>query len=184
MFKQKAVFIDRDGTVIEAVHRPDFVKKITAPFHEYELRFLLNTLRPLEELKNMGFLRIMVTNQPDVANGYMEEEVWQKIQTRVVGELPFDAVKMCRHTPDSGCPNRKPLPGMILSAADDFGIDLSNSFMIGDTDADMGAGEAARCRTILIDRFYNQDVLSDLRVTDFSSAVQAIKDIQKLTENL
>ncbi len=184
MFKQKAVFIDRDGTVIEAIHRPDFVKKITAPFYEDELRFFPDIYQALEELKNMGFLRIMVTNQPDVANGYMEEEVWQKIQTRVVEAFPFDGIKMCRHTPNSGCPNRKPLPGMLLSASDDFGIDLSRSYMIGDTDADTKAGEGAGCGTILIDRFYNQDVKSDSRVKDLLSAVKTIKFTEKLVQDL
>ncbi len=180
MFKQRAVFIDRDGTVIEAVHRPDFVKKITAPFHEKELKFLPGIRKALAEFKAMGFLRILVTNQPDVGNGYMDKETWYKIHKRVVGAFSFDAVKMCRHTSADNCPNKKPLPGMLLSASDDFGIDLENSYMIGDTDADMKAGQAAGCRTILLDRFYNKDVQCGLRVEDLFSAAKAIKVLERL----
>ncbi|OGN03862.1 MAG: hypothetical protein A2655_01225 [Candidatus Yanofskybacteria bacterium RIFCSPHIGHO2_01_FULL_43_42] len=175
MFNRRAVFIDRDGTVIEAVHRPDFHKKITAPFNEDELRFVPNVYSDLQRLKEMKFLRILVTNQPDVAHGYMDEDVWRRIQKRIEHTFGFDDVFMCRHRDEDKCPFKKPSPLMLLSAADKWGIDLGQSYMIGDTEADVLSGKMAGCRTILIDMFYNKDVSPDIRVASFADAVRHIQ---------
>ncbi|MDO8495871.1 MAG: HAD-IIIA family hydrolase [bacterium] len=176
MFNRQAVFLDRDGTLIKAVHRPNFPeysshkKEITAPFQYEELVFEPNVHKALAMLKTAGFLRIMITNQPDVAHGYMSEEEWQKIHTKVITTLDLDDFHMCRHTSESGCPFHKPSPTMLLSMADRWGINLSESFMIGDTDTDMKAGKSAGCGTILIDKFYNSGVEADWRAADLLSA--------------
>lgn len=164
MFNRKAVFFDRDGTIIESIHRPNFPedsphkKEITAPFLWNELELIPGAYLAVNRLKEHGFLRILATNQPDVAHGYMDEAVWRKIQGRVENIFGFDVVKICRHRSIDNCPNKKPLPGMLLSAADDKGIDLNNSFMVGDTETDMRAGRAAGCRVVLVDRFYNLEL--------------------------
>lgn len=152
MFRQKTVFLDRDGVLVKAIYRPDFVKKITCPYVCDELEFVVGTERVLRELKRKGFLRVLATNQPDVALGYMAEDEWLTIHRRVRSILELDHIKMCRHIKESDCPQRrkKPSPGMLLEAADDLGIDLANSYMVGDTDADIGAGKTAGCKTILI----------------------------------
>lgn len=186
MFKRKAVFLDRDGTLIKAVHRPNFPenspdkKEITAPFKEDELIFVPHVLEALGMLKRAGFLRIMVTNQPDVAHGYMDEGEWQRIQGTIVDTLDLDDVFMCRHRQEDNCPFKKPSALMLQSAADKWGIDLSKSFMVGDTDADMKTGKLAGCGTVLVNTFYNSDVESDVRTTNLLVAAKVILFSQKV----
>jgi len=185
VFNRKAVFFDRDGTVIESVHRPNFPenspdkKEITAPFLWDELKLIPDAFLAVYRFREHGFLRILVTNQPDVAHGYMDETVWQKIQGRVENIFGFDVIKICRHRSVDNCPNKKPLPGMLFSAADDKGIDLKNSFMVGDTDSDMKAGRSAGCRVVLVDRFYNSELPEseyDYRAQSLTEAVAWILD--------
>lgn len=174
MFNKRAIFLDRDGTLIRIIHRPDFHKIITAPFKYEELVFVPDVHEALEMFKRAGFLRIMITNQPDVANGYMSQEEWQKIHDKVISTLDLDDFRMCQHASDSGCQCHKPSPWMLLSTARQKGIDLGKSFMIGDTSADMEAGRAAGCKTVLIDAFYNKDVQSDVRFKDLWMAALVI----------
>ncbi|OGM99415.1 MAG: hypothetical protein A2817_03460 [Candidatus Yanofskybacteria bacterium RIFCSPHIGHO2_01_FULL_39_8b] len=141
-----------------------------------------NAYLALSRLKEAGFLRILVTNQPDVAHGYMEEEVWRKIHKKVVDTLGFDDVLMCRHTKADNCPFKKPSPMMLLAAADKWGIDLFKSWMIGDTGQDMQTGRAARCRTLLIDRPHNSALTDDdyyFRVFSLMEAVDKILEKSK-----
>ena len=181
MFNRKAVFLDRDGTLIEIVERPEHIKKRTAPFKESELVFVPDVHEALDILRRAGFLRIMVTNQPDVAHGYMEEEEWKKIHRAIVSSLDFDDVFMCRHRQGDGCPFKKPSGLMLQSAADKWGINLSKSYMVGDTYADSESGKLAGCETILVDRFYNQDAVCDVRVGNLMDAVKVIVMAEKMT---
>ncbi len=182
MFKRRAVFIDRDGTVIEAIYRPNDDKKITAPYNPRELKFVPRVYPNLGRLKENEFLRILVTNQPDVAHGHMSEEDWTAIHKRVTDTLGFDDVFMCRHRTEDNCPFKKPSPLMLLAAADKWGIDLSKSWMIGDTNQDMQAGLDAGCRVILINREYNSSLRKgydyNLGVNSFEEAVNKILDIK------
>ncbi len=150
MFRQKAVFFDRDGTLVKAVYRPGSVKKITCPFTYKELEFVPGAVSVLARLKEAEFLRIMVTNQPDVALENMDEDEWLAIHRRALLFLSLDDFIMCRHTTDQNCPFKKPSPLMLKAMADKWGIDLVNSYMVGDTDVDIQAGKAAGCKTIII----------------------------------
>ena len=188
MFNRRAVFLDRDGTLIESIHRPGFPensphkKEITAPFKEDELKLTPDVYFALSRLKEARFLRIMVTNQPDVAHGYMGYGVWRKIQKKVVDTLGLDDVFMCRHRAEDNCPFKKPSPLMLQSAADKWGIDLSQSWMIGDTDIDMQTGRAAGCRVVLVDHFYNSmlsESTHDHRANSLMGAVEFVIDQQK-----
>lgn len=176
MFNKKAVFLDRDGTLLKAVYR-EKLGKSTAPFCLEELELAHYAKESLAALKRLGFLTIMVTNQPDVAYGHLTEDEWQKIQSSVLARLPLlDDVFMCRHPRTENCPFRKPNPGMLLAAADKWGIDLASSYMIGDTDADTGAGKAAGCKTILISASYNKDVEADVVAPGLFTAVCLIEN--------
>lgn len=179
MFNRSAVFLDRDGTVIESVHRPDFVKKITAPFREDELKFVPKAYLALSRLKEEGLLRILVTDQPDVAHGYMEEKIWQRIQSRVKDTLGFDDIFMCRHRREDNCPLKKPSPLMLQAAADKWGIDLSKSWMIGDTEQDMKTGQAAGCGVVLIDHSYN----STLRESEYDHRAHTLMEAVEFIVN-
>ena len=159
MTKRRAVFLDRDGTLIKAVPRPGIypIKKPSAPWRMREVRMEPRLEEAMKIFKDLGYLRVMITNQPDVAYGYLPLERWQKIFTKVLAIARPDWAYACPHPKQAGCACRKPKPGMLLQAADDLNIDLSRSFMIGDTDADINAGKAAGCKTILIAREYNKE---------------------------
>lgn len=176
MFPNKAVFLDRDGTLIDIVYRPDFIKKMTAPFYPKELKFVPNAYTALDRLKDKGFLRIMVTNQPDVAYGYMSESDWLEIHRKVVDTYGLDDVFMCRHRTEDNCPLKKPSPLMLLAAADKWGIDLAKSWMVGDTNDDMKAGLDAGCRTILINQRHNSSLTEGL---DYNYGVVSLEEAVK-----
>ena len=178
MFSRKAVFLDRDGTLIDIIHRPDFDKKFTAPFTYDELRFVPRVKEVLEFLKRQGFMRIMITNQPDVANGYMNESEWHRIHCEVLDVLRPDDFFMCRHTSDDNCPFKKPSPFMLKAAADKWGINLSQSYMVGDTKVDMEAGKAVGCKTVLIRTSYNADAKGDFEITKLADMIELLKEIE------
>lgn len=178
MFGKRAVFLDRDGTVVEIVHRPDFKKKFTAPFTMDELQFVPDVMDIMNEFRSLGFLRIMITNQPDVAHGYVTEETWSEIHQTIVRSLRFDDVFMCRHASADNCPLKKPSSMMLRAAADKWGIDLRSSYMIGDSDVDMIAGKDAGCRTIFIGRACDAPSQSDRIVGSLKEAFRVVNSLE------
>jgi len=147
----KAVFLDRDGVLVV----PDFRDgRSFAPTSLDEYRLYPEARDCLDRLRIAGFRLIVVTNQPDVGAGRIELSVVQERHRRLAAALPVDAIMTCFHTKQARCDCRKPAPGMILAAAQEFGIDLARSFMIGDRGSDIEAGVAAGCRTVFIDLGY------------------------------
>ena len=154
---QKAVFLDSDGTINRYV---GFLRDID----EFEL--LPGTTDAIRSINNSGFLAIVVTNQPVIARGEVTvpqlQEIHNKMETLLGAEGAYlDGIYYCPHHPHKGyegeipelkieCACRKPKPGMLLQAAEDFHIDLAASWMIGDGENDILAGKAAGCRTALI----------------------------------
>ena len=151
---QPAVFLDRDGTLIEEVGYP------TRP---QQIRILGGVARGLERLAEAGFKRIVVTNQSGIARGLMTEDDLDRFHEALDEQLDLlgaavDAYYACPHHPDRSeaarpdlaieCDCRKPKPGLILQAAEDLDIDLGASWTIGDTWRDVQAGQAASLRTI------------------------------------
>ena len=137
----KAVFLDRDGTVIEHVHYLSDPAKVA---------IVPGGVEALKKLKNHGYLLVVVSNQSLVGRGYGTAEDVEAVNARMCELLAesgvtIDSVKYCPHLPDAECPNRKPNPGMLLEAAKEFDIDLSQSVMIGDNITDVEAGENAGC---------------------------------------
>lgn len=155
--KQKAVFLDRDGTINKYV---GFLRDID----QFEL--IDGTVEAIKKINNSGYLAIVVTNQPVIARGEVTfeelEEIHNKMETLLGLEGAYlDAIYFCPHHPHKGyegeipelkfdCDCRKPKPGMLLQAAKDFNIDLSQSWMIGDSENDVLAGKNAGCRTALL----------------------------------
>ena len=163
--KQKAVFLDRDGTINKYV---GFLRNID------DFQLLPGVAEAVRLLNTSGYLAIVVTNQPVIARGEVTvpqlQEMHNKMETLLGAEGAYlDAIYYCPHHPDHGYPGevealkincdcRKPKPGMMLRAAEEFNIDLSQSWMIGDGENDIKAGKAAGCRTVLIGtEEYNQD---------------------------
>lgn len=144
MEETQAIFIDRDGVVN---HRlvGDYVKRWE------EFAFLPDIFSVLPEIHREGRLAILITNQRGIGRRLMSIEDLEEIHGRMQGELEartghrFDAIYFCPHDRDEGCDCRKPRPGMLLSAARDYHLDLAGSWMIGDSESDVEAGLAAGC---------------------------------------
>lgn len=163
--RQKAVFLDRDGTINKYV---GFLRNI----EDFEL--LPGAARAIRKINESGYLAIVATNQPVIARGEVTEEQLQEIHSKMETLLGregawLDGIYFCPHHPDRGyagevpelkidCSCRKPKPGMLLKAAEDFNIDLTQSWMVGDGKNDILAGKNAGCRTALIGSgSYGQD---------------------------
>lgn len=146
-----AVFLDRDGVLC----RPLIVAgKAFAPKTLSDFRLVPNASKSVQRLKDAGFIVVVVTNQPDVGHGLVSMEVVEAMHRRLQERVPVDGILTCPHRQKEGCDCRKPLPGMLLTAARRFQVDLSRSFMVGDRTSDVEAGRSAGCRTIFIDRHY------------------------------
>lgn len=155
--KQKAVFLDRDGTLNKHV---GFLRDIE------ELELIEGAAEAVKKINRSGALAIVVTNQPVIARGEVTfgelEVIHQKLETLLGAEGAYlDAIYYCPHHPDKGfageaaelkieCACRKPNPGMLIQAAKDYHIDLSASWMVGDSESDVMAGKNAGCKTILL----------------------------------
>lgn len=157
VYKQKAVFLDRDGTINKYI---GFLRDID----DFEL--IDGVASAIKAINASGYLAIVVTNQPVIARGEVSFEELQEIHNKMetlLGEQGayVDAIYYCPHHPHKGyegerselkieCDCRKPKPGMLLQAAKDFNIDLEHSWMIGDGENDITAGKNAGCHTALI----------------------------------
>jgi len=148
-----AVFVDRDGVLNHAVVRNG---KPYPPDSVETLRLCDGVEDAIRELRAAGLLVIVVTNQPDVGAGKQTRETVEAIHAYLRTKLAVDDIRVCYHTDDDRCDCRKPKPGMLVSAARDWAVDLTTSFMIGDRWRDIDAGRAAGCRTILVGSGYDE----------------------------
>jgi len=168
-----AVFLDRDGVINRA-----FVREGTPcpPSSLQDLQILPNVPDALSALKAHGYCLVVVTNQPDVARGTSSRELVDSIHERLSRELELDAILTCFHDSGDGCGCRKPEPGLLYRAAEEFSIDLPSSFMVGDRWRDMEAGRRAGCRTFFIDCGYDERPPSsfDYRVASLLDASRII----------
>jgi len=170
----RAVFLDRDGVLAEPVV---VAGKPFAPESVDQLRILKQARILLERLKELGFLLIVVTNQPDVARGTLSGAELDRMHETLADALPVDEILDCRHDDGDRCECRKPKPGMLLEAARKHGIDLRASFVIGDRWKDVEAGTSAGCRTVEIDWGYRERRPStepDAVVSSLAEAVEWI----------
>jgi D-glycero-D-manno-heptose 1,7-bisphosphate phosphatase len=107
-------------------------------------------------LRAAGFLLIVVTNQPDIARGDLTLDTLSAVHAALTSRVPLDDVLFCPHDDHDGCPCRKPAPGLLLEAAERFGIGLRGSVMVGDRWRDIEAGQRAGCRTVFVDHGYRE----------------------------
>jgi histidinol-phosphate phosphatase family protein len=143
--RARAVFLDRDGTLIEDQDYPRDPERV---------RLLPRVTEALARLQEAGFHLVAVSNQSGIGRGVVTEDEARAVHERFIRVLAeegmsLQAVKYCPHTPSDGCDCRKPAPGLLLAAAEELGLDLPGSFMIGDKRSDVEAGRRAGCRTIL-----------------------------------
>lgn len=169
----KAVFLDRDGVVNKAIVKD---RKPYPPANLTELEILPDVALALNNLYKRRYKLIVVTNQPDVARGTVGLETVKEINSFLQRQLPIDDFFCCFHDNSDGCECRKPKPGAILSAAQKYDIDLTQSFMVGDRWRDIEAGISAGCKTIFLDYGYDekQPIYLDYRVKSLYEASQII----------
>jgi D-glycero-D-manno-heptose 1,7-bisphosphate phosphatase len=169
----RAVFLDRDGVLNRAIIR-DGRPHPPATLEAFEI--LPGVPEAVRRLHDAGFLLIGATNQPDVARGTQRREVVEAMNARLMAEAPITVMLVCYEDGDD-CPRRKPNPGLLLEAAATFGIDLTASFMVGDRWRDVEAGRRAGCRTVFLDRDYDErrpDPPADYTSRDLTAVVDWI----------
>ena len=169
--RRRAVFVDRDGVLVQAVQHGDWVH---GPLALEEFRLFANIGEPIRKLRDAGFLIVLATNQPAIARGQLSWPTLEEMHRLLQEAVPLDAIKVCPHTDRDQCDCRKPKPGLLLDAAEELHIDLPTSFFIGDTDRDVEAAKAAGVTPVLIDAPYNQSLPVNLRVKDLAEAAEAI----------
>lgn len=174
---QKAIFLDRDGTINKYA---GFLREI----EDFEL--MEDAAEAIKRINSSGYLCVVVTNQPVIARGEVTlselDEIHKKMETELGKAGAYiDGLYYCPHHPHKGyqgeiielkidCDCRKPKPGLLFRAANDFNIELSDSWMIGDGENDVAAGKNAGCRTIKI----GEDCGADITVSNLLEAVEKI----------
>jgi D-glycero-D-manno-heptose 1,7-bisphosphate phosphatase len=179
----KAVFLDKDGTLI-----PDIPYNVNPGL----ISIQPEAMEGLRALHEAGYLLIIISNQSGVARGYFTEDKLQAVQKKLMelmgnNNIPLSGFYYCPHHPqgtvegyNKDCDCRKPMPGMLLKAAEEHQINLSQSWMIGDILNDVEAGNRAGCQTILIDNGNETEWLPGLyRIPAFTCKTinQAAKNI-------
>ncbi len=174
MTKRRAIFLDRDGVLNEAEVRNG---KPYPPATLEEVIIPSGVQIALSKLKSAGFLLIGATNQPDVARGQTTREIVESINMKLIKDLSLDEIRVCYHDDKDGCECRKPLPGLLIQASHDYGIDLPASIMIGDRWKDIEAGQRAGCKTVWLNYQYEEPtpkIQPDLVTRSLTDAVNWI----------
>jgi D-glycero-D-manno-heptose 1,7-bisphosphate phosphatase len=165
-----AVFLDRDGTLMEEVEYCRDPAKV---------RLIPGVREALQSLKAAGFLNVIITNQSGIGRGWISPAEYEAVHARLIeliGSELIDAVYFCPDVPGQPSDRRKPAPGMVLEAARDLEIDLSRSWFVGDKASDVMCGRSAGTKTILVETGYGAREVceADFRVADLTAASQAI----------
>ena len=194
---KRAVFLDRDGVINSMVYHPEF-GIVDSPANPDEFSMLAGVPAAVRLLNELGFLTVVISNQPGVAKGKMTDSLLKAITVKMENQFAregasLDGIYYCMHHPQASleeyriiCDCRKPKPGLLLQAAADMKISLKDSYFIGDGITDVKAGEKAGCSTILVnsrkcylcDELSRQGVEPDYIAKDLPEAVQAIQYIE------
>ena len=189
----RAIFLDRDGVINRMVYNPEF-GLVDSPANPDEFQLLPDVGEAVHQINQLGFLAIVISNQPGIAKGKFTHTILEAITGKMHRELAktearLDSVYYCLHHPQAAldeyrleCDCRKPKPGLLLQTAQEWDIDLEHSYFIGDGITDVLAGQAAGVQTILISskKLYLYDALAqrnanpDYIVDNLDDAVEII----------
>src|SRR5215213_8542916 len=174
--KQPAIFIDRDGTLIEEVN---FLHRVE------ELRYFPFTDESVRLLKENGFLVVLVTNQSGIGRGIYSEDQMHAVHAQIQADLTekLDAIYFCPHLPGGSCTCRKPRLGMIESALADLPIDLENSWMIGDKNLDVELGLNAGIKPIMVMTGYGEKHLPRVERPNLAVAENLLEAVKIVLGN-
>lgn len=176
---RRAVFLDRDGTLIEErhyLHEPD------------EVVLLPGAIEGLRRLRDLGLALVVVTNQSGIGRGYYDADALSRVHTRLIGLLAAEGVRLdglyaCPHTPEDGCACRKPRPGLVEQARRELGLAPAGSFVIGDKACDIVLGQAIGAVTVLVTTGYGAQTVAngscrpDYVAADLGAAARIIETL-------
>jgi D-glycero-D-manno-heptose 1,7-bisphosphate phosphatase len=193
----KAVFLDRDGVINAIVYDREH-GTLDSPANPQQFELLKGVGTAIRLLNEMGWLVVVVSNQPGIAKGKYTPRLLEAMNHKMLAELAgwkahLDAIYYCLHHPQAvvkeyrkmcGC--RKPLPGLLFKGRDELNIDLRKSYLVGDGLIDVQAGRSAGCKTILLGRArcYTCKLMSDMRArphfvaSDLLTSVRLIQDLE------
>lgn len=168
---RRAVFLDRDGVLVETLMREG---RAFAALTLDEFRLCSDTGPQVARLRAAGLLPIVFTNQPEMARGTLSATTLGRMHERLRAELDVADIFVCPHDDAADCACRKPRPGMLHAAAAKWGINLLASFVVGDRWRDIDAGRAVGSYSVLLDRPYSDCAVADARVSSLAEAVDAV----------
>ena len=161
---KKAVFLDRDGVINKAFINDGLPK---SPNSLNELKILPGVKESILRLKELDFICLVVTNQPDVPRGKINKNIVVEMNNFLKKEIELDDIFVCYHDDKDNCNCRKPKPGLLLQARKKWNVDFKKSFIVGDRWRDIQAGKKVGCKTIFLDYKYkdikpkNPDFVTD-----------------------
>jgi D-glycero-D-manno-heptose 1,7-bisphosphate phosphatase len=193
----KAVFLDRDGVINAMVYDQEH-GTLDSPANPHQFELLKGVGPAIRLLNEMGWLVVVVSNQPGIAKGKYTPRLLEAMNHKMQAELArwgayLDAIYYCLHHPQAVvkeyrtiCCCRKPLPGLLLKGRDELNIDLRRSYLVGDGLIDIQAGRGAGCKTILLGRpkCCTCKLMDDMKArphfmtNDLAAAVRLIHDLE------
>jgi len=153
----RAVFLDRDGVINQALVRNGLP---FSPANAAEFKWVEGIHAVCRQIVSRGYDIFCVTNQPDVGRGLQERAVVETLHQIIQDELPIKKIYVCYHDGASPCDCRKPKPGLLLRAAEEFDLDLTQCWLVGDRWKDIDAGNSAGCGTVFLDYGYHEALRS------------------------
>ena len=172
-FVKQCIFLDRDGVLN---HSEVVNGKPKAPQCREDFFLLPGIEQAVKEIKSAGFFIVVVTNQPDIGNGFVDSEEIELMHTELKDKLPIDDIFTCPHSQKAGCSCRKPKPGLLYKASKIYNLDLVSSWMVGDRWSDVYAGKSAGTQTVFIDRGYKENLDHNLSPDSTVKNLQAAVD--------
>ncbi len=172
--KQKTVFLDRDGVIN---------KEVGYLYKTDDFEFIDGVFEACKFFQKLGYKLVVITNQSGIARGYYQEKDFHTLTQWMLAQFDNQSIDIldvffCPHGPESTCMCRKPQPGMLIEARDKFDIDMANSWMIGDKEADISAANAAGINnTILVKSGHSIDEAN-------TQAKFILKSIKDSTQNI
>ena len=176
----RAIFLDRDGVIIRKAPEGEYVTDWC------EVEFLPGSLEAISSFYRFGYKVIIVTNQRGIATGKIQLSKLMEIHARINEVIAscggdLSGIYYCPHDISEGCPCRKPQPGMLLRAAAEHQLNLSECWMIGDAVTDIAAGKSAGCKTVMISQFEDDQTWTekpDIFVTSLDLAAKHILGLE------
>lgn len=196
MKRNRAVFVDRDGVLNDLVYDEEEGRS-SSPVSARDLRVFPFVAESVRKLKGMGYLVIVISNQPGVAKRQFTQAELKRMAAKIGRELAskgtsLDGEYYCLHSPDGvvkelsiSCDCRKPRPGLLLKAAKERNVDLSKSYFVGDGLIDVEAGKRAGCKTILVGHMttFLSNMMEEWEATP-DYMVHTLKDVPALLSRL